>query len=62
MRLWDRERVDYLKATALVRSDWVMLAKDSSPADSLQAAIELLSPDPVEFSHLSNGYPIYRKG
>ncbi len=59
MQLWDRERVDRLKATAAVRPEegFVLLAP-SSPADSLQAATELGYP---HFSHLYGGYPVYAR-
>lgn len=57
-QLWDRARVDALISTALIRHRWVMLAP-SSPADSLQAAKEILGSEGVTFSHLANGYPVY---
>lgn len=59
-QLWDRERVNRLKATALVMPEhgMVMFERDASPADSLQAGKEMGFP---HFSHLINGYPVYSR-
>lgn len=59
--LWKREGVDAAKATALTFDDGaaVMVAKGTGPADGLQAAREILGDD-AGFSHLHNGYPVYR--
>lgn len=50
------------KATALLFAPYghrnVMFASDTSPANGLQAAMDLLGAD-VRFSHLKNGYPVY---
>lgn len=58
MQLWDRETVDQLKSTAWVGTWFVVLEKNASPANGLQAATELGFP---YFPHLSSGYPVYSK-
>lgn len=60
MKLWNRERVDALKKTALVRDALVMLERNAGPADGAQAARELLPG--AEFSHLKWGQPVYTVG
>lgn len=61
-----REGTDAALATMLIfdGGNAVMFAKDTSPANALQAAREVLSHyrgiDAIRFSHLSNGYPVYR--
>lgn len=58
--LWNRERVDELKRTSLVIAggDAVVFAKNASPADALQAGIEMGFP---HFSHLWGAYPVHSK-
>lgn len=58
--LWDRARVDALKATAYISGnrEFVVLAAHAGPADGAQAARELLPG--AAFSHLTYGMPLYR--
>jgi len=58
--LWDRATVDRLKSTKLIiaAGDAVVFEVNASPADSLQAGIELGFP---HFRRLWGGYPVYSK-
>lgn len=62
MKLWDDKTVHELVKSALVLDGGsaVMLAKNAGPANATEAARRRLGGE-VDFSHLSNGYPIYRK-
>lgn len=65
MTIYDEAKVQdlikdaYVMGSPSIYGQTLMLSKDSSPADSLEAAQRLLGPD-VYFSHLSNGYPVYK--
>lgn len=62
MKLWDEGTVHELVKSALVMREgsMVMLAKNAGPANASEAARRRLGGE-VEFSHLSNGYPVYKK-
>lgn len=46
------------RETAMIREEFVMLAPDTPPDVAEKVAKELGYP---YFSHLSNGYPVYKK-